>query len=97
MLIKKAVVIVMQSIQGRKEKGMIDVPLHVSVPESLQERYSKLAENSGRTVYYYVKEALDRAINQLEYECALLKDVEDLKAGRLESYSLEEMERLLEP
>ncbi len=47
---------------------MIDVPLHVSVPGSLQERYSKLAESSGRTVSYYVKEALDRAINQLEYE-----------------------------
>ena len=36
-------------------------------------------------------EALAESIDRLEYEYGILKDIEDYRAGRLETYSLDEV------
>lgn len=40
-------------------------------------------------------EALAAEIDRLEYECGILKDIEDYRAGRLETVTLDELEESL--
>lgn len=65
------------------------------ISEDLSERYGKLAELTGRTRAFYYIEALSDAIDQLEYEYRLMKKVEDYRAGRLETVTLDELEKSL--
>ena len=38
-----------------------------------------------------MNEALQEAIDRFEYEYRILKDIEDYRAGRLETYSIDEV------
>lgn len=61
------------------------------IPEELAERYSRLAKATGRTKTFYMNEALEGSIDRLEYEYGILQQVEDWRADRLETFSLEEV------
>jgi len=61
------------------------------IPTELNERYSKLARETGRPRSFYVNEALQEAIGRLEYEYGILKDIEDYRAGKLETYGINEV------
>lgn len=61
------------------------------VPVDLAARYERLAKSTGRTKTFYMNEALADSIDRLEYEYGLLQQVEDFRAGKLETYSLEEV------
>ena len=61
------------------------------IPTELNERYSRLARETGRSRSFYVNEALQEAIDRFEYEYGILKDIEDYRAGRLETYSIDEV------
>lgn len=66
------------------------------IPEELSERYSRLAKATGRTKTYYMTEALSDSIDRLEYEYGILQQVEDWRAGRLKTYSLDEVGEMLD-
>ena len=51
------------------------------IPTELNERYSRLAKETGRSRSFYVNEALQEAIDRFEY----------YRAGRLETYSIDEV------
>ena len=55
----------------------------IRLPKELSERYSRLAETTGRTRSYYITEAMEDAIDEFEHEAELIKMVEDYRAGRL--------------
>lgn len=61
------------------------------LPEDLAARYDRLAKSTGRTKTFYMNEALSSSIDRLEYEYGILQQVEDYRAGRLETYSLDEV------
>lgn len=61
------------------------------LPETLAERYDRLARETGRTKTFYMTEALSESIDRLEYEYGILKDIEDYRASRLETYSIDEV------
>ena len=63
----------------------------VRMPKELVARYDQLAKSTGRTKTFYMTEALAESIDRLEYEYGILKDIEDYRAGRLETYSLDEV------
>ena len=63
----------------------------LDVPQELLARYDKLAETTGRSREFLMDEALEHSIDKLEYEFGLLKKVEDYRAGKLETYSLDEV------
>ena len=65
------------------------------MPEDLAIRYARLAKSTGRTKTFYMTEALAAEIDRLEYEYGLLKKVEDYRAGRLETVTLDELEESL--
>lgn len=70
---------------------MITATTSMRLPVGLNERYAKLAENTGRSKTYYFTEALEEAIDRFEYEYGILGDIEDYRAGRLETYSIDEV------
>lgn len=51
--------------------------------------------STGRTKNFFMTEALAAEIDRLEYECGILKDIEDYRAGRLETVTLDELEESL--
>lgn len=63
--------------------------------EDLKARYERLAKTTGRTKTFYMTQALEESIDQFEYEYGLLKDVEDWRAGRLKTVTLDELEESL--
>lgn len=65
------------------------------MPEDLNVRYDRLAKSTGRTKTFYMMEALSAEIDRLEYEYGLMKKVEDFRAGRLETVTLDELEESL--
>lgn len=65
------------------------------VSQELLARYDKLAETTGRSREFLMDEALEHSIDKLEYEFGLLKTVEDYRAGKLETYSLDEVREAL--
>ena len=64
----------------------------IRVPSELNERYAALAEKTARTRSYYMIEALTESIDRLEYEYGLMKKVEDYRAGKLETVTIDELE-----
>lgn len=72
---------------------MATTAMPVRVPNDLAARYDRLAKSTGRTRTFYVNEALAESIDRLEYEYGLMKKVEDYRAGRLETVTLDELER----
>ncbi len=73
-------------------KAVNTVTTSVRLPVDLVERYDNLAKATGRSRTYYVTEALEESIAQLEYQYGLLKKVEDYRAGRLETVSIDQLE-----
>lgn len=65
------------------------------LPDVLASRYDNLAKATGRTKTFYMTEALEESIDRLEYEYGILKKVEDWRAGRLETVTLDELEESL--
>lgn len=65
------------------------------LPEDLANRYDRLAKSTGRTKTFYMTEALAAEIDRLEYEYGLMKKVEDYRAGKLETVTLDELEESL--
>ena len=61
------------------------------IPMDLSERYNRLAKETGRSRSYYVNEALADSIDRFEYEYGILRDIEDYRAARLETYSIDEV------
>ncbi|WP_288766363.1 ribbon-helix-helix domain-containing protein [uncultured Varibaculum sp.] len=73
-------------------KAVNTVTTSVRLPVDLVKRYDNLAKATGRSRTYYVTEALEESIAQLEYQYGLLKKVEDYRAGRLETVSIDQLE-----
>ncbi|MDY5585048.1 MAG: antitoxin [Arcanobacterium sp.] len=70
-------------------------PTAVRLPVELLSRYDNLAKQTGRSRTYYLTEALEASISQLEYEYGILQQVEDWRAGRLETVNLDEVGEML--
>lgn len=67
----------------------------IRLPDVLASRYDNLAKATGRTKTFYMTEALEDSIDRLEYEYGILQKVEDWRAGRLETVTLDELEESL--
>ena len=67
----------------------------LSLAKDLAIRCDRLAKSTGRAKTFYMTEALAAEIDRPEYEYGLLKKVEDYRAGRLETVTLDELEESL--
>ena len=70
--------------------------LAVRLDKSTEERLANLAQKTGRPKSYYVREALNSYLEDLEDIYLAEKALEDLRAGRSRTYTLKEVERDLD-
>ena len=69
--------------------------LAVRLPIEIEQRLESLAKATGRSKAYYVREALVEHLGDLEDVYLAERRLEDIRAGRSRTYSLEEVEREL--
>jgi RHH-type rel operon transcriptional repressor/antitoxin RelB len=69
--------------------------ISIRLPDDLSERLQRLAERTGRTKTFYVVEAIQDHLEEMEDVYIAEKRLIDLRAGRSRTYTLEEVEREL--
>lgn len=68
--------------------------LAVRLPDEIEHRLADLAKKTGRTKSFYAREAIVEHLDDLEDIYLAEQQLEDLRAGRSRTYTLEEvMER----
>ena len=67
----------------------------VRLPDELNERLMALARRTGRTASYYIREAIEEHIDDLEDIYLAEQTLERLKRGEERTYPVDEVEREL--
>lgn len=63
----------------------------VRLSEELEQRLDALAERTHRSKSFYLREAIERALPQLEYEHLLVQRAADVRGGRVQTIPVEEL------
>jgi len=71
------------------------MPITIQLPNDLEKRLEVLSKETGRPKTEYITEAVAEYLEDLEDAYLAEKRLEDLRAGRSETYSLEEVGREL--
>jgi RHH-type rel operon transcriptional repressor/antitoxin RelB len=69
--------------------------ISIRLPDAISERLQKLADRTGRTKTFYVVEAIQGHLEEIEDIYIAEKRLIDLRSGRSRTYTLEEVEREL--
>jgi RHH-type rel operon transcriptional repressor/antitoxin RelB len=69
--------------------------LAIRLPPEIEERLNALAKATGRSKTWYVREAILEYLDDLEDVYLAERRLEDIRAGRSRTFSLEEVERAL--
>jgi len=67
----------------------------VRLAPDIEQRLDRLAANTGRTKAYYLREIIERGIDDMEDVYLAKKVLEDVRAGRETTSSLEDVEKRL--
>ena len=70
--------------------------LAIRLPSDIEERLERLARATGRTKTYYAREAILEHLDDLEDLYLAEQRLIDHRAGRSQTYTLEEVERELD-
>lgn len=70
---------------------LLDRPVSVRLPKALRERVEAIALASRRSRGDVVREALERQIGRLEWEYRVIEHATDVRAGRLPTVTLSEL------
>lgn len=69
--------------------------LTVRLSESTEQRLNKLAKETHRPKSFYVREAIERSLAEIEDIYLSQIRIESLRAGQSKTYTLEEVEKEL--
>jgi RHH-type rel operon transcriptional repressor/antitoxin RelB len=69
-----------------------DMPTSVRLHEDLERRLDVLAAETGRSKAFYIREAVAEYLDDLEDIFLAEKRLEEMRAGRSQTYTLEEVE-----
>lgn len=61
------------------------MPTTVRLPEELEQRLSDLAARTQRSRAFYLREAIERALPQLEWEYTIVQRAQDVRSGRVQA------------
>ncbi len=67
----------------------------IKLDKNIEDRLHHLSKETGRTISFYVREAIKSKLEDLEDIYLAEKALEDIRAGRSESYTLEEVKQSL--
>lgn len=76
--------------QTQRDEGII-MPTSIQLPQDAEKRLEDLARKTGRSKEDYITEAVLEYLDDLEDLHLAKKRLEDLRAGRSETYTLEEV------
>jgi RHH-type rel operon transcriptional repressor/antitoxin RelB len=65
----------------------------IRLPEVIEARLEHLATQTGRSKKFYVMQAIERQLDDLEDIYLAEKRLEDARAGRSKAFTLDEVER----
>ena len=65
--------------------------LSVRLPDDLKRRLDDLGSRTGRPATFYVREAVESSIDDLEYAYALKADAEAVRRGEIKTRRLDEI------
>lgn len=68
----------------------------IRLPNPLEERLNRLAQETGRTKSFYIREALEKSIEDMEDIYLSQQTLERVRAGKERTYTLKEVEKILE-
>ncbi|WP_027183881.1 type II toxin-antitoxin system RelB family antitoxin [Desulfovibrio inopinatus] len=71
------------------------MPTSIRLPEEIEQRLTHLAQATGRTKAFYIREAVLEHLDDLEDMYLAEQRLEDLRAGRSRTFTLDEVEREL--
>lgn len=66
-------------------------PVSVRLPETLRERVDAIARVSRRSRGDVLREAMEREVDGLEWEYRVIERASDVRAGRVQTISLSEL------
>jgi RHH-type rel operon transcriptional repressor/antitoxin RelB len=69
--------------------------ISLRLPTEIEERLAALAEQTGRTKTYYVREAILQHLDELEDIYLAERTLERVRRGEEKTYSLDEVEKAL--
>lgn len=69
--------------------------LTIRLSEDTEQRLNKLAKETHRPKSFYVREAIERSLNEIEDIYLAQTRIESLRAGQSKTYTLEEVEKEL--
>jgi len=67
--------------------------LNIRIPSTLAGRLKFLAEQTGRTKSYYVREALEEKLQELEDYYLALQSLENVKTGKSRVWTQKDIEK----
>lgn len=67
--------------------------MSVKLDRNVEDRLHYLAKETGRTMSFYIREAIESKLDDLEDTYLAKKAREDLRAGKSETYTLEEVKK----
>ncbi|WP_236869909.1 type II toxin-antitoxin system RelB family antitoxin [Candidatus Bandiella numerosa] len=67
----------------------------IKLDKNIEDRLHYLSKETGRTISFYVREAIQSKLEDLEDIYLAEKALEDIRAGRSETYTLEEVKQSL--
>jgi len=70
--------------------------LTIRLSEITKQRLNKLAKETHRPKSFYVREAIERSLNEIEDIYLAQIRIESLRAGQSKTYTLEEVEQELD-
>lgn len=71
------------------------MPVSLRLPEDLNQRLSRLAAQTGRSKTFYMLEAIQQHLGDLEDLYLAEQRLIDVRAGRSETHSMDDVERHL--
>lgn len=69
------------------------MPTTVRLPEELEQRLNHLAASTKRSRAFYLREAIERALPQLEWEYGIVQRAQDVRSGRVQSVPFDDVVR----
>ncbi|MDR0592638.1 MAG: ribbon-helix-helix domain-containing protein [Bifidobacteriaceae bacterium] len=75
---------------------MLSQPIAVRLPADLAERLAAVARATRRPQAHYIRDALESSMDRIEWEQRILRNVEDVRAGRRQTVTSAELRRRLD-
>ncbi len=63
----------------------------VRLSEETQTKLDQLSARTGRSKSFYLRQAIEESIDRMVWEYSILDDLEQIKAGRAPTYSIDDV------